>query len=218
MPDYVIVGGGSAGCVLAARLSEDDDVSVLLLEAGPPDRDRYIHMPVGFFKMTGGNLVWKFQSGPQRELHGRSLEYTQGRVLGGGSSVNAQVFTRGCPADYDAWARDEGCTGWSFAEVLPYFRRSEDNDLLSGPYHGNGGPLGITTQPAHRLARVFVQAAQQAGLPYNPDFNGPNQAGCGIYQTTTRGGRRCSAATGYLRPALGPRTSTSEPECSPRAS
>jgi choline dehydrogenase-like flavoprotein len=205
MPDYVIVGGGSAGCVLAARLSEDPDASVLLLEAGPTDRDPYIHMPVGFFKMTGGDLVWKFQSGPERELHGRRLDYTQGRVLGGGSSVNAQVFTRGCPEDYDAWSRDEGCAGWSFADVLPYFKRSEDNDLLSGPYHGNGGPLGITTQPAHRLARAFVQAAQQAGLPYNSDFNGPNQAGCGIYQTTTRGGRRCSAATGYLRPALGRR-------------
>jgi choline dehydrogenase-like flavoprotein len=203
MPDYIIVGGGSAGCVMAARLSEDRDISVLLLEAGPRDTDPYIHMPVGFFKMTAGPLVWGYETAPGREIDGRSMVYPQGRVLGGGSSINAQVFTRGCGEDYDGWARDEGCAGWSFQDVLPYFKRSEDNDLLSGPFHGNGGPLGVTSPNPHPLTRVFVQAAQQAGLPFNPDFNGAGQAGTGIYQTTTRHGRRCSTATGYLKPALG---------------
>ena len=203
MPDYVIVGGGSAGCVMAARLSEDKDVSVLLLEAGPRDVDPYIHMPVGFFKMTSGPLVWGYETKPGREIDGRSMVYPQGRVLGGGSSINAQVFTRGCREDYDGWARDEGCAGWSFQDVLPYFKRSEDNDLLSGPFHGNGGPLGVTSPSPHPLTRVFVQAAQQAGLPFNSDFNGAGQAGAGIYQITTRHGRRCSAATGYLKPAFG---------------
>ena len=205
MPDYVIVGGGSAGCAIAARLSEDPDVTVTLLEAGPRDIDRYIHMPVGFFKMTTGPLTWGYATAPARHADNRRMVYPQGRVLGGGSSINAQVFTRGCPEDFDAWAEREGCTGWSFREVLPYFKRSEDNDVLSGAFHGNGGPLGVTTQHPHLLTRIFVQAAQQAGLPYNPDFNGPKQEGCGIYQTTTRGGRRCSAATGYLGPAKGRR-------------
>lgn len=202
MPDYIVVGGGSAGCVVAARLSEDRDCSVLLLEAGPRDSDPYIHMPVGFFKMTAGPLVWGYETAPGRWIDGRTMVYPQGRVLGGGSSINAQVFTRGCREDYDAWEREEGCAGWSFEDVLPYFRRSEDNDLLAGPLHGNGGPLGVSSQVPHPLTRVFVRAAQQAGLPFNPDFNGIGQAGAGLYQTTTRNGRRCSAATGYLKPAL----------------
>lgn len=203
MPDYIIVGGGSAGCVMAARLSEDRDVSVLLLEAGPRDTDPYIHMPVGFFKMTAGPLAWGYETTPGRAIDGRRMVYPQGRVLGGGSSINAQVFTRGRREDYDCWAREEGCAGWSFQDVLPYFKRSEDNDLLSGPFHGNGGPLGVTSPDPHLLTRVFVRAAQQAGLPFNSDFNGAGQAGTGIYQITTRQGRRCSAATGYLKPAFG---------------
>ncbi|MBV9637325.1 MAG: GMC family oxidoreductase, partial [Methylobacteriaceae bacterium] len=132
MPDYVIVGGGSAGCAIAARLSENPDATVILLEAGPPDRDPYIHMPVGFFKMSSGPLTCGYKTAPAKHALDRVMVYPQGRVLGGGSSINAQVFTRGCPEDFDRWANTEGCPGWSFKEVLPYFVKSEDNERFSG--------------------------------------------------------------------------------------
>lgn len=199
--DYIVVGGGSAGCALAARLSEAPDVKVLLLEAGPQDTNPFIHMPVGFYKMTSGPLTWGLKTAPQRHAMNREIPYAQARVLGGGGSINAEVFTRGCPQDYDAWANEFGCDGWSFADVLPLFLRSEDNDTLSGPYHGIGGPLGVSNPTPHRITQAFVQACQQLGMPYNPDFNGPRQEGAGAYQTTTRNARRCSAAAGYLRPA-----------------
>jgi choline dehydrogenase len=201
--DYIIVGGGSAGCVLAARLSEDPAVRVLLLEAGPADRDANIHRPIGFAKMTSGPYTWGFRTVPQRHCNNRELAFAQGRVVGGGSSINAEVFTRGCPEDYDRWAREEGCTGWSFTEIRHCFLRLEDNDTLSAPWHSNGGPIGVSTPPAHPLTRRFVQACQQFGIPHTSDFNGAQQAGCGPYQTTTRNGRRCSAAVGYLKPAQG---------------
>jgi len=204
MADYVIVGGGSAGCALAARLSEDPEISVVLLEAGPPDRDPFIHMPVGFYKMTTGKLTWGFHTAPARHANNRRMVYPQARVLGGGSSINAQVFTRGCPEDYDAWADAEGCSGWSFNDVLPYFRRSEDNERFSDAFHGTGGPLGVSDLISpHPLSKVFVRAAQEFGLPYTPDFNGASQAGCGLYQVTVRGGRRCSTVVGYLGRAKG---------------
>jgi choline dehydrogenase-like flavoprotein len=206
--DYVIVGGGSAGCALAARLTENPDVSALLLEAGPRDANPYIHMPVGFARMTAGPLTWGLRTAPQKHCLNREIPYAQGRVLGGGGSINAEVFTRGAPADYDAWAAEFGCAGWSFAEVKPYFLRSEDNDTLAGEWHGVGGPLGVHSPSPQPLTRGFVQACQQFGMPYNPDFNGPRQDGAGAYQITTRGARRCSAAVGYLRPARGRRNLT----------
>ena len=203
MHDYVIVGGGSSGCVLASRLSELGDAKVLLLEAGPPDTLRYIHLPVGFFKMTTGPLTWGYSTAPLGQVDRRQMVFPQGRVLGGGSSINAMVYTRGHALDYDAWAAEEGCTGWSYADVLPYFRRAEDNERLVDRYHGSGGPLGVADLSSpHYLTKAFVRAAQEAGLPYNPDFNGARQEGCGLYQVTQRAVRRCSAAVGYLRPVM----------------
>lgn len=202
MYDYVIVGGGAAGCALAARLSEDASSRVLLLEAGPADTDPYIHMPVGFFKMTGGPLTWGYRTVAAAETQRRQIPFAQGRVLGGGGSINAMVYTRGQPADYDGWERD-GCTGWGFRDgVLPYLRRMEDNERLCNEYHGVGGPLGVSDLiSVNELTKAFVIAGQEAGLPYNSDFNGARQEGVGVYQVTQRNGRRCSAAVGYLRDA-----------------
>jgi choline dehydrogenase-like flavoprotein len=202
MYDYVIVGGGAAGCALAARLSEDASSRVLLLEAGPADTDPYIHMPVGFFKMTGGPLTWGYRTVATAETQRRQIPFAQGRVLGGGGSINAMVYTRGQPEDYDGWERD-GCTGWGFRDgVLPYLRRMEDNERLCNEYHGVGGPLGVSDLiSVNELTKAFVLAGQEAGLPYNSDFNGAQQEGVGVYQVTQRGGRRCSAAVGYLQQA-----------------
>ncbi|MDU8946538.1 GMC family oxidoreductase [Ovoidimarina sediminis] len=201
--DYVIVGGGSAGCVLANRLSEDSTARVLMLEAGGRDWHPLIHMPVGFAKMTTGPHTWGFNTVPQKHANEREIPYAQGRVLGGGSSVNAEVFTRGNPVDYDRWAQEEGCDGWAFEDLKQYFLRSEGNTILSGDWHGTEGPLGVSNIPdLQPMTRAFVQSCQELGIPYNPDFNGPVQAGCGAYQTTTKNARRCSAAVGFLRPAM----------------
>ncbi len=201
--EYVIVGGGSAGCVLASRLTENPDVRVLLLEAGGNDRHPLIHMPVGFAKMTTGPHTWGFTTVPQVHANNREIPYAQARVIGGGSSINAEVFTRGNPSDYDRWARDEGCEGWSFNEIRKYFIRSEGNTILSGDWHGTDGGLGVSNIPDPQpMTRAFVQSCQELGIPYNPDFNGATQAGCGVYQTTTRNYRRCSAAVGFLKPAM----------------
>ena len=204
MYDYIIVGGGTAGCVLAARLTEMPQARVLLLEAGPRDTNPYIHMPVGFFKMTGGPLTWGYQTVPLSHANGRVTVYPQARVLGGGSSINAEIFTRGCPEDYDAWAHDMDCQGWSFADLKPYFIKSEDNQRLGGDMHGVGGPLGVSDVPTPaRISLAFIQGCMDAGLPFNPDFNSGKQEGAGPYQTTTRNGRRASAAVCYLKPVLG---------------
>jgi choline dehydrogenase-like flavoprotein len=201
--DYVIVGGGSAGCVLAARLSEDPSASVCLIEAGGRDTNPLIHMPVGFAKMTTGPLTWGLVTAPQRHANNREIPYAQARVLGGGSSINAEIFTRGHPSDYDRW-ETEGADGWSFKDVRKYFLRSEGNAILSGEWHGTDGPLGVSNLPSpNPTSLAFVQSCQEIGMPYNPDFNGALQEGTGIYQTTIRGNRRCSAAVGYLKPVLG---------------
>ncbi len=204
MYDYVIVGGGSAGCVLAARLSEMPDAKVLMIEAGPRDTDPYIHMPVGFFKMTGGPLTWGYQTAPLCHANNRTAIYPQARVLGGGSSINAEIYTRGCPEDFDSWATDHGCDGWSWNELKPHFVKSEGNTRLGGADHGVDGPLGVSDlQSPNRVSQAYVQGCMDYGMPFNPDFNSGRQEGAGLYQTTTLHGKRCSAATGYLKPVLG---------------
>jgi choline dehydrogenase-like flavoprotein len=202
MYDYVIVGGGSAGCVLAARLSEAAAAKVLLLEAGPRDRDPYIHMPVGFYRMTGGPLTWGYQTAPLVHADSRTPVYPQARVLGGGSSINAEIYTRGAPEDYDGWASELGCTGWSWSDLKPYFIKSEGNTRLGGSEHGVDGPLAVSDPAApNRVSLAYVQGCMDFGMPFNPDFNSGRQEGAGLYQTTIRDGRRCSVAVGYLRPA-----------------
>ncbi|MCB1434166.1 MAG: GMC family oxidoreductase N-terminal domain-containing protein [Alphaproteobacteria bacterium] len=204
MYDYVIVGGGSAGCVLAARLSEMPDARVLMVEAGPRDTDPFIHMPVGFFKMTAGPLTWGYETAPLRHANNRVAVYPQARVLGGGSSINAEIYTRGCPEDYDGWASTHGCDGWAWKDLRQYFIKSEGNSRLGGAEHGVDGPLGVSDlQTYNRVSMAYVQGCMDIGMPYNPDFNSGKQEGAGLYQTTTLNGRRCSAAVGYLKPVMG---------------
>ena len=206
--DYVIIGAGSAGCVVAARLSEDHDVKVLLIEAGGSDRNPLFHMPAGFARMTKGIASWGWSTVPQKHLKDRVLWYTQAKVLGGGSTINAQVYTRGNRLDYDHWAQ-AGCSGWSYREILPYFKRSEDNDTFDDDYHAKGGPLGIARpRAALPICEAFFKAAEAAGIPFNPDFNGKKQEGVGYYQLTQRNVRRSSAAGAFLKPALARRNLT----------
>jgi choline dehydrogenase-like flavoprotein len=199
--DFVVVGGGSAGCVVANRLSAEPGHRVILAEAGPPDRSLYIHLPVTYYKTTGPRFTWGFRTVPQVHQGGIATPFAQARVLGGGSSINAQVYMRGTPQDYDHWRDAHGCAGWGYDDMLPYFLRSEDNESLAGPLHGQGGPLKVSNQSyTHPLTHAWLKACQQAGLPYTHDFNSPARAGCGLYQVTNRAGRRASAAVCYLDP------------------
>jgi choline dehydrogenase-like flavoprotein len=199
MYDYVIVGAGSAGCVLAARLSEDPDVKVLLLEAGPPDTNENIHVPLGYLQLGATEVDWDYRSAPEPECDGRRITLPRGRVLGGSSSINAMVYIRGNPLDYDAW----GVPGWSWADLLPYFIKAEDNERGASPFHGAGGPLPVSEERSHnRISYAFVDAGVQAGLARNPDFNDGDQDGVGMYQVTQRGGMRASTAVAYLRAAM----------------
>jgi choline dehydrogenase len=202
--DYIVVGGGSAGCVVASRLSQRPEVRVLLLEAGPHDKTLWVRVPAAFFKLHGTARRWEYETEAAPSAAGRSMSIPQGRTLGGGSSVNGMMYVRGQRADYDGWAA-AGCAGWSYEEVLPYFRKSEGNQRLAGHYHGTEGPLKVG-DPAgvHPLAWAFTRAAMEIGeyagrpIRYNPDFNGETQEGVGLYQTTIGHGERSSTAAAFL--------------------
>src|SRR5829696_6307126 len=199
MYDYVLVGAGSAGCVLAARLTEDPDVSVLLLEAGPPDANQNIHVPLGYLKLARTEVDWGYSSAPEPRCGDRRIVLPRGRVLGGSSSVNAMVYIRGNQRDYDDW----GIPGWSWDDLFPYFLKAEDNERGASEWHGAGGPLAVSEQRSgNRMTQAFVEAGVQAGLDRNDDFNGAEQDGVGMYQVTQRGGMRASAAVAYLHPAM----------------
>ena len=202
MYDYIIVGAGSAGCVLAARLSEDPDVKVLLVEAGVADNLDNIHIPAGVGSLARTAVDWDLWTGHEPHLDGRRVYLPRGKTLGGSSSTNAMVYIRGSRLDYDGW-RDLGCDGWSYEDLLPYFKRSEDNERGASEYHGAGGPLRVSEgRHDNPMMDAVVEAGIQAGLPANDDFNASAQDGMGRYQVTQRDGRRCSASVAYLHPAM----------------
>ena len=199
--DFIVTGAGSAGCPVAARLSENGKYRVLLLEAGGPDRNPWIHIPLGYTKTyTDPRVNWMFESEPEAQLNGRTLYQPRGKVLGGTSSINGMVYMRGTPADYDNW-RQRGCEGWDWDSVLPFFKKAEHQERGADEFHGVGGPLRVSNPVHSPLGDAMVQAAIEAGIPANPDFNGARQEGVGYYQTTTGNRARWSAAKAYLKPA-----------------
>ena len=200
--DYIVTGAGSAGCAVAARLSESGRHRVLLLEAGVKDRNPWIHIPLGYAKnFVNPNVNWMFDSEPEKELNNRIMYQPRGKVLGGTSSINGMIYMRGNHADYDDW-RQRGCTGWDWDSVLPYFKKAEHQARGPSEFHGVGGPLRVSDQPQRwELADALLEACVEAGIPRNDDFNGAKQEGVGYYQTTTSNARRWSTAVAYLKPA-----------------
>jgi len=201
--DFIVTGAGSAGCAVAGRLSESARYRVLLLEAGKRDTNPWIHIPLGYTKTyTDPRVNWMFDSEPEKELNGRTLYQPRGKVLGGTSSINGMVYMRGTPTDYDGW-RQKGCEGWDWDSVLPFFKKAEDQERGADDFHGAGGPLRVSNPVRSPLGDAMVQAAVEAGIPANNDFNGARQEGVGYYQTTTNKRRRWSSARAYLGPAKG---------------
>ena len=201
MYDFIVVGAGSAGCVLANRLSADASKRVLLLEAGGRDWNPWIHVPVGYFKtLHNPNTDWCYRTEPDPGINGRSLDWPRGKTLGGSSSINGLLYIRGQREDYDHW-RQLGNAGWSYEDVLPYFKRSERQERGADDYHGADGPLSVSNMRAHsKVCEAVISAAEETGLPRTDDFNGANQEGAGYFQLTARNGRRCSTAVAFLNP------------------